>query len=150
MKHLLSAIVALFTVTVAHAQSLNDFRNSGQINAPFNLDFAMQSELNSSVNNINSNMNGLNSDISELRDDMNQANYIMDKKVDAGIAGVAALAMIPQGDGVLGMGISKHSSGKAISAGYSKTLAAKYLTRIGLSFNSEKDLTVGAGLGFQF
>ena len=129
MKTLLLALIAVFTASISMASPLDDFRSNGQVGYGLDLDFTMQNELNSAIS---------------------AQSLELDKRMDAGVAGSAALAMLPEGDGVLAVGVAGHSSGRALAVGYSKKLAEKYFTRLGLAYNSEKEVTVGGGVGYKF
>lgn len=129
MKLLTAALALTMATATAMASPLDGFRKDGQIGGYLDMDFAMQNEVNSAIDT--------------------SIKY-MDRKMDAGLAGVASIAMIPEGDNVIGMGIAKHSSGEALALGYSKVINSKYLVKAGMSYNSENQSTIAAGVGYKF
>ncbi|PSM51742.1 LbR_YadA-like and YadA_anchor domain-containing protein [Campylobacter blaseri] len=96
------------------------------------------------LNQLNQGLAGVYSDINKYKDSAN-----------AGIASAIALGMLPQsnipGKGLLSLGTGYHNGESAISIGISKVSDnAKWIFKGGVSYNSEKDVSAGASVGFHF
>ncbi|QPB43746.1 YadA family autotransporter adhesin [Rodentibacter haemolyticus] len=78
-----------------------------------------------------------------------------DKKLRAGIAGVTAMANIPQvtqaGANLVGVGVGNFKGENAIAVGYSKlTDNNKVIFKVSGAANTRGDYNVGAGIGYQW
>lgn len=77
------------------------------------------------------------------------------KRTDAGIAGVAAMANIPQvylpGKSGVGVGIGHKHGQSAVAIGASRSSDnGKHIVKVSVSFDTQKDTTVGAGYMYQW
>lgn len=77
------------------------------------------------------------------------------KRSDAGIAGVAAMANIPQvylpGKSGVGVGVGHKHGQSAIAIGASRSSDnGKHIVKVSVSFDTQKDTTVGAGYMYQW
>lgn len=77
------------------------------------------------------------------------------KRTDAGIAGVAAMANIPQvylpGKSGVGVGVGYKHGQSAVAIGASRSSDnGKHIVKVSVSFDTQKDTTVGAGYMYQW
>lgn len=77
------------------------------------------------------------------------------KRSDAGIAGVAAMANIPQvylpGKSGVGVGVGHKHGQSALAIGASRSSDnGKHIVKVSVSFDTQKDTTVGAGYMYQW
>lgn len=127
-KFLLTTALGFLLVGSVSADPLDEFRGNGQIDY-FDLDFAMQNELDNAVN------------FSEMR-----------KEQRAGAATAGALAMAPKLDGAVGMGVVSHEGEEALALGYSKAWGAnkEHFGTAGMSVGSQNSQMFGLGYAYKF
>jgi hypothetical protein len=126
LKLLTLSMLLMASTASAEPQWLTDFRNNGE--APYNIDFAMQPELNAQSNVVET----------------------YNKQLMSGISGAVALASVPEQDGrYIGMGLGKYRNGEALSlvSGFSKD---KWAMKAGLSYDDSNHMSVMAGASMKF
>ncbi|WP_439258256.1 YadA-like family protein [Lonepinella sp. BR2271] len=79
----------------------------------------------------------------------------VEKEYRAGIAGVAALAGVPQvirpDASMLGMGVGNYKNADAVAIGYSRASANnKIIFKVNTSINNRGDMVSNAGIGYQY
>lgn len=128
-----------------------------------------QDGINMNENRIKNLADGINAtdavNVRQLRAQGNQFNQRLNdldnkvnknrKRSDAGIAGVTAIANIPQvflpGKSTLGVGVGGYGSQTAIAVGYSRAADnGKHIIKISTGINSQSKANFGAGYSYQF
>ena len=128
-----------------------------------------QDGINMNENRIKNLADGINAtdavNVRQLRAQGNQFNQRLNdldnkvnknrKRSDAGIAGVTAIANIPQvflpGKSTLGIGVGGYGSQTAIAVGYSRAADnGKHIIKISTGINSQSKANFGAGYSYQF
>ena len=92
-----------------------------------------------------------NQKLAKVEDRMNKNS----KRSDAGIAGVTAIANIPQvitaGKSTLGVGVGGYGKQTAVAVGYSRAADnGKHIFKISTGINSQSKANFGAGYSYQF
>lgn len=141
MKKLLISTLAVATSATAFAGP----RQDGELGGGYN--FAMQGELDHAVGELNQSIGGL---AESTRRDLNQVAGRLSEDMEAGIAGVASMAMLPDLENGVALSVGAYNSGSAFSAGYSRKLNEKMRVKTGVSFDSKSNTSFGAGLGYEF
>lgn len=117
--------VALMLLAVpAMAQSMNDFRQTGQY-TPYNLDFAMQNELVSATENL------------------------MEEARAAGATAVALASMPEQAD-ALSLGVGFYGRENSLAIGYTMDNEQGFRFKTNMSYDSANHLSLGSGMSFKF
>ena len=128
-----------------------------------------QDGINMNENRIKNLADGINAtdavNVRQLRAQGNQFNQRLNdldnkvnknrKRSDAGIAGVTAIANIPQvflpGKSTLGVGVGGYGSQTAVAVGYSRAADnGKHIIKISTGINSQSKANFGAGYSYQF
>ena len=128
-----------------------------------------QDSINMNENRIKNLADGINAtdavNVRQLRAQGNQFNQRLNdldnkvnknrKRSDAGIAGVTAIANIPQvflpGKSTLGVGVGGYGSQTAVAVGYSRAADnGKHIIKISTGINSQSKANFGAGYSYQF
>lgn len=142
MKLLTTTLALTMIAGAATANPLDDFAVNGETDI-FNTDlnFAMQGELDSHVNNLASTIDA-NTEAFNKR--LNMAEIIADKNAEA--VGATGIAMSMLQDG-LSMSVGGYGNEKALAVGYSPILKGKQY-KFGMSYDSRNTLGLGAGIKF--
>lgn len=109
------------------------------------------SKLNARIDNVDTKVNANTKAIHRLDRDVRKNR----KRADAGIAGVAAMANIPQvylsGKSGVGVGVGHKHGQSALAVGYSRTSDnGHHIIKLSAGIDTQKDVTVGAGYMYQY
>lgn len=119
-KLLLTTALALVISTPVYAKGLDDFRNNGQVGY-YDIDFAMQGEVNNMNNNIEDKINGLS-------------------------ASMSAMAMMPSYHNAVSMGLGFSDDEQALAIGYSRNYNEKVMWKIGATADTDGGTSAGVGI----
>ena len=150
----------ILAVMLFVSPSANAF-NFPNFNLPNHVD---QSDFDTAVTGFESDISGIESDIAALAGNHEadtESTAAIFEQIDSetnrsfnlmksGIAGVNAMASLPDTPNSVALGMGWYGGHKAIAAGYTHQMQAKYIVKANASYDSMRNIGAGIGAAYKF